>query len=155
MLKIVLFDYAQVLAFSFIITFLPLYYVAIAFTKLRTLQVSLFVVHWTGVAVILCMLAHIGKWCSRQWRDNKFPIWNTLFHKRRRFVVNPSAIINNTFVIRSFQNVELSYEVTDDYASYLTGITIEEVYRDYPFKWYAIFHFSQQPKNGTMTVMTI
>lgn len=110
----------------------------------------------TGIAIA----AHLGKWCSKRWRSQCFPVWNKLNimlcgHRYKKYTVNPNAIINNTFVVRQFSNVELSYDVTGDFATELESITIEEIYQDYPFKWYAIFRFKKQPVTGRMEVRTI
>lgn len=106
-------------------------------------------------AASMATLAQLGKFLSKKWREEKFPVWNTLFNKRKKYVVRDNAIINNQFLIPFFHNVELTWEVTGDYAEQLDKITIEELFENKPTSAFALFHFKQKPSSGTMVVSAI
>lgn len=104
------------------------------------------------------------KW-YRRWIP-KHNAEGTIFKKRKRYYkkFKPNDVFENIVIIPQFGNIVLDYKTKGDFKNKLRKIRIREYNwknknrkgisknKQDKFKWYAIFSFSDKPKNGYLEV---
>lgn len=109
-------------------------------------------------AMLICSLVYF----IPQWRHSYFPRFNAFvvgvtyflmnFSRIQKRKVLPSAVVNKTFYVSDFSNVELHYQAIGDMKKQLKRIRIDTVYDDDPWHWYFVFEFKKQPVDGFLMV---
>ena len=110
----------------------------------------------------------ITKWLIKQkWYQKWLPkhMAGSKNKGKRYNKFKPKDVLDNTIVVPNFKNIELDYKTEGDFNKYLNKIFIRE-YRINKIKkgkvgkekvdnftWYAIFTFTQAPKNGYLEVI--
>lgn len=130
---------------------------------------------WLYISLIPAIYINrkITRWLiTKKWYQRWLPKANAdgvLFKRRkkkyRKFY--SKDVLSKIIIIPEFANVELDYKTNGDFSKYLERITIRE-YKEQKikvrsrktsklkvdvFKWYAIFYFKEEPKDGFMEVI--
>lgn len=104
---------------------------------------------------------------KQKWYQKWYPKHQAggLNKKKKYYKFKPKDVLDNVIVIPQFNNVELTYKTDKDFDKYLRKIRIREyrhnVYKKQKvgklkvnnYKWYAVFYFDQQPKDGFLEVI--
>lgn len=121
----------------------------IIFTPFEISVSGMYLIPISGFSILTSFITSLI-FFSKDWRTNYYPKFNGSLRIGKSFYVNPESIINNVFVLPQFENIKLTYEVTEDFAKYIKDIKVTNIYKNYSADWLCAFVFKKTPNRGYM-----